>query len=443
MSIIRTVSETLQRVLGSSIDVLGRHTGVIRRLRKFSGSTLLKTLVLTLMRSPNAKPVDYATTAARLGVFVTPEAIEHRFTPALIGFLRESLEQTLKEVVAAKPVPAPLLQKFTSVLIGDSTTLTLPEQFADEFPGCGGKSGSGKAALKIQVLWNLSTGAVFKAVLEPGKNSDGKSILMESSVPAGSLSILDLGYFSLKRFRELSGCGAYWISRFQQGTLAFHPDGTPLNLLEFARHHYGNGPIDIPILLGAKERLACRLILVRVPQEIADRNRRKAYEKAMKHGRVPTRECLDWCDWTVYVTNCPAELLTWKEVVVLYRTRWQIELLFKLWKSHNQLDKHRSAKSAVWQMAELLAKLIGVILQHWLLLTSTWENTRRSLRKAAIVIRDRINDLIENWDDLDRLCGVLEKMKATIERHANVDYRGKHPSWFQLQANPELLDYQP
>ena len=31
------------------------------------------------------------------------------------------------------------------------------------------------------------------------------------------------------------------------------------------------------------------------------------------------------------------ELLTWKEVVVLYRARWQKELLFKLWKSHNHL----------------------------------------------------------------------------------------------------------
>ena len=106
-------------------------------------------------------------------------------------------------------------------------------------------------------------------------------------------------------------------------------------------------------------------------------------------------------------------------------------------------DKHRSARSAVWQMTELLAKLIGVIVQHWLLLTSTWENTRRSLRKAADVIRDWITDMIENWDDLERLCGVLETMKTVIERLANVDFRGQHPSWFQLQANPELLDYIP
>ena len=441
MSIVRIVGATLQRVLGASADLLGRQTGVIQRQRKFSGATLLKTLVLTVMKTPNAKPDDYVATAARLGVFVTPEAIEKRFTPKLVDFLRKALEEAMAEMVKAKPVTTTILEKFTTVFVGDSTTVTLPEEYAEEFPGCGGKSGSGKAALKIQVLWDLVTGDFPKIALEPGKNSDGRSLLMEGPVPTGSLTVLDLGYFSLNRFRELSGYAAYWISRFQQGTSAFHPEGSPVNLLEAARQHHGNGPLDIPILLGAKERLSCRLILIRVPQEVADRNRRKAYEKASKHGRVPTRECLDWCDWTAYVTNCPVALLTWKEVVVLYRTRWQIELLFKLWKSHGQLDKHRTGKAAHWQMAELFAKLIGVILQHWLLLVSTWGETRRSLRKAAKVIRDRVADLIENWDDLDRLREVLEKMKVVIEANAQVDYRRKHPSAFQLQANPELLDY--
>ena len=36
---------------------------------------------------------------------------------------------------------------------------------------------------------------------------------------------------------------------------------------------------------------------------------------------------------------------------MLYRARWQIELLFKLWKSHNRLETHRAAASAVEQLA--------------------------------------------------------------------------------------------
>ena len=63
----------------------------------------------------------------------------------------------MQHMVASTPVDTPLLAKFTSVRIGDSTTVTLPADCAREFPGCGGKSGSGTASLKIQVLWDWST----------------------------------------------------------------------------------------------------------------------------------------------------------------------------------------------------------------------------------------------------------------------------------------------
>lgn len=58
-------------------------------------------------------------------------------------------------------------------------------------------------------------------MIEPGKNSDAKSVLMDTPAPVGSLSILEPDYFDLKRLRDLSGGGGYWISRHQQGTLAF------------------------------------------------------------------------------------------------------------------------------------------------------------------------------------------------------------------------------
>ena len=441
MSIIRTVGPTLQTLLGPSLDPIARQTGVIQRQRKFSGMTLLKTFVLTLLKSPVATPKKYAATAAKLGVIVTPEAVQKRSSPQLVTFLRAVLEQAIAKVVASQPVKLELLQKFTAVHIGDSTSITLPDEYADEFPGCGGTADSGKAALKIQVLWDLLDGKLVTLDLEPGRHSDAKSVLLQGPVPARSLSIFDLGYFTLDRFAELSRFGAFWISRWQLGTATFHPDGRPLDLLDFVRRHQGGGPIDMPILLGAGHRLSCRLLVLRVPLEIAARRRQKAMEKARKHGRTAGPDQLAWCDWTVYVTNCPADLLSWKEVVVLYRARWQIELLFKLWKSHSQLDKFHASLPAKWRMAELLAKLIGVIIQHWLLLALSWDDPRRSLWKAAQVVREWVDLLAESLDDLGRLGNVLERMKAAIETAAKIDLRVKHPSSFQLLGNPELLEY--
>jgi Transposase DDE domain len=441
MSIIGTVASSLQSALGATLDQIGRRTGVIRRQRKFSGASLLKTVVLTLMKSPNATTDDFVATAAQLGVPVTPEAVQKRFTDKLVDFLRAGLEHVLAHAIAVPPAAIPVLERFTAVELGDSTTITLPDQYKDEFPGCGGKADSGQAAVKIQTRWELRTGKLTKLVVEPARCSDGQNAAAENAVTPGSLLIRDLGYFSLKRFQAWNAAGAYWISRWQQGTSVFTAEGRPLDLLAYLRRHPGPEPIDLPILLGATERLPCRLIALRVPQEVADRRRQKAYEKAQKHGRVPSPEHLAWCDWTLLVTNCPADLLTWKEVVILYRVRWQIELMFKLWKSHNHLAAFRAEWSAVERMAVFWAKLIGVVVQHWLLLTSTWSDPRRSPWKAARVIRQWIVSLTGALNDLDRLMSVLEEMTATIRAVARQKLQKKRPSSSQLLLNPELLDW--
>ena len=147
----------------------------------------------------------------------------------------------------------PLLERFTAVEVGDSSTVTLPDEYAEEFPGCGGTSASGKAAVKIQARWDLRSGKLAKLVVEPGRCSDGQNEAAEDDLKPGSLSIRDLGYFSLKRFGRLAANGVFWISRWQQGTLVFDPQGRPLDLLEHLRKNQSKGPLDMPVLLGTAD----------------------------------------------------------------------------------------------------------------------------------------------------------------------------------------------
>src|SRR5581483_3270974 len=121
------------------------------------------------------------------------------------------------------------------------------------------------------------------------------------------------------------------------------------------------GLLDQTILLGASARLNCRLVAIRVPEEVANRRRQQAREKAAKKGRQPTPEYLELLGWSLFVTNCGEEERTWKAVVVLYRARWQIELLFRLWKSHNRLARHRAGATALAVLAVFYAKLLGIL----------------------------------------------------------------------------------
>jgi hypothetical protein len=441
VAIVRRLAAVMQVVFGTTLDDLARSTGCVQRERKFFGSALIRMLVLTVVHKPAATDRDYQSMAAKLGIQVTEQAIRQRFTSRLVTFLAQALRHVLTQTLAVNRVAGPLLRKFTDVRIGDSTTLLLPDEFAEQFPGCGGTGAACKAALKIQVLWSLVTGELLRFLLEPGRASDNRSAIAEGRPPTGSLSIFDLGYFSLERFRQIGEALACWISRFQHGTKVFDPAGKLLDLLQFLRERGERGLVELHAILGEKERLACRLIAVRVPPEVAARRRQKIREKAHDHGREPSQEYLDFQEWTIFITNCSPELVTWNEVVVLYRARWQIELLFKLWKSHNCLAARELNASPQRQMAVLYAKLIGVIVQHWILLTATWNDAQRSLRKAAALLSDWVVLLSQVLDDQNALATLLGRLRDALVPFARVQRRRKHPSLFQLLENPELLDY--
>jgi len=441
MSMVAKVASLLEKVLGAQTEVLAQKHGVIQRKRKFTGQGLLRMLVVTLLKKPDAKYADWVLTAAQRGVVVTATAVEKRFTQPLVDFLREALSVTLGQLLAAEAVSNELLDRFTGLFIGDSSSIRLPDEMRIEFPGCGGTEGSCAAALKIQVRWDLKTGVLPQVLIEIGKASDAKSPIAHQVPQAGALEIFDLGYFSVQRFRRLHDAKAFFVSRLQHGTAVFDQHGQAVSLRTFLPANAVDGVVDVPVQLGQNERLKCRLIAVRVPKEMAHRRRQKARDKARKRGGELSAEYSELLAWSLFVTNASGELLTWKEVVVLYRARWQIELLFKLWKSHNKLAYHRPGATVFETMAVLWSKLIGVMLQHWLLLTAVWPDGRRSLFKAARALRDWIIPLTLILDQRQQLESTLTQLQAHLKCVAKIQSRRKNPSHFQLINDPSLLNW--
>jgi hypothetical protein len=442
MDVIQTVSTALQKNLDEELDELARECQVVIRQRVFTGRTLLLMIVATLLRKPEATWADFHLTAAQLGLTVTQTAIEKRFAAGqpLVDFLRSAFERALCKTVAADPSSAVLFQQFTAVLIGDATTVNLPDELAGLFPGCGGSEGASRAALKLQILWDLKTGQLVQLHIEPGRASDAKSPIAQAAVEAGALVVFDLGYFDVERFAKVDASGGKFISRLLHGTDVFDKDGERLDLVSYLRKQ-PTGLVDQVILLGATLRLCCRLIAIRVPQEVANRRRQQAREKAAKKGRQPTAEYLELLGWSLFVTNCGAEELTWKGVVVLYRTRWQIELLFRLWKSHNKLAKQRAGATALEVLAMFYAKLLGVLLQHWILVATAWPRERRSLPKAARALAEMVKEILLVLTDNAALQAALYRLRHLVERLGGTTDRNKEPSHAQLIEDPDLLDW--
>ena len=134
------VEAARQAVLTETAEAAARTSGGVRRVRRWTGATLVHTLVLGWLAAPAASLEQLCPTAARLGVTVTPQALEQRLTAALAHCLQTVLEASLRQVVLAAPVAVPLLAPFTGVYLLDSTTIALPDALATEWSGGGGRT---------------------------------------------------------------------------------------------------------------------------------------------------------------------------------------------------------------------------------------------------------------------------------------------------------------
>ena len=137
-------------------------------------------------------------------------------------------------------------------------------------------------------------------------------------------------------------------------------------------------------------------------------------------------------DWAVLVTNASQEMMSLTEAFALRRIRWQIELLFKLWKSHNHIDKWRSEKP-LRILCEVYAKLIVTIIQHWISLSSCWKYPDRSLHKAAKTIRrfGAYLAIVLNSDSLADLCKALSIIDNCLSFGCRINKRKKKPNTYQ------------
>jgi hypothetical protein len=256
------------------------------------------------------------------------------------------LAAAVTQVLASDPVAVPLLQRFAGgVCLMDSSTLVVPDALAPCWPGCGGTTArDGQASIKLHVRLNVLDGTLRGPFLHPGRAADPTCDARLEALPPGTLRIGDLAYFDLQTFADLTARGVYWLSRFKAGTRLETEDGRVWSLAAFLRQQAGDR-VDVPVRLGAEMCLPCRLLAQRVPSAVAEQRRQRLRAKQRRKGRK-YRQADPWAlaEWTVYVTNVPEGMLTVEEGLVLARCRWQVELLWKLWKSQGRIDESRSAK---------------------------------------------------------------------------------------------------
>lgn len=429
MPSIAQIAQAMHAVFVERAALATRLADFVQRQRQLTGPQFVQLTVAGFLAHPDASYETLTAVASEQGIHISPQGLANRFDQRAVLLFEHTLRATLQQSLAADPAVLPLLDRFVAVSVEDSTVIALPDALADRFPGCGGNRNNAKAACKAQFRWELRSGRLDGPILHEGRAAD-RSVSFRERVAKGTLRIRDLGYWQLDDLKQDATDGRFWLSRLKPGTALFLADGSRTELLELLTADSPEQQ-EWAVQIGVRQKLACRLIARRVPKEEQEARKRRTAKTAKRKGRLLSAAAEARCAWDVVVSNVPPEVLSADEVWILLAVRWQIELLFKLWKSHGKLDVSRGVLPAR-VLCELYAKFIALLVQHWLLLAGCWQHGDRSLVKAARVVRAWGERLFRALGNKKRLKAILEDLVAAIGRARRQTRRKAEPGMWQL-----------
>lgn len=254
------------------------------------------------------------------------------------------------------------------------------------------------------------------------------------------MQINDLGYFSLAQFASWEKNGTYHLSRLSNSVNVYllEEDDKAINLPQYINKEFSNcNVIDLIVFIGTNERIPIRLVIYRLPQEIVSERRRKANAAAKKKGRTLRKEYMEWLEFSFFITNVQKEIWRPEIIGTIYRIRWQIELIFKNWKSLLNIDILKGTRPERIQCIIYARLLCMVIITNIFSYVSSyaWVTSKRdvSFHKviSMLLAKFRVINLFNNPDKvileievaIAHLCKQKCKRKTTLELiHLGVGY---------------------
>lgn len=181
----------------------------------------------------------------------------------------------------------------------------------------------------------------------------------------------------------------FWRLQGEYTEIKFH-------LIVKRMREFGINRIAEDVFIG-KDKLPVRLFIYLLPQEEYARRIRKAQQEAKKKGRTLSKAFKAKAALNLFITNVTDDSLTDENAWSLYRLRWQIELIFKIWKSVWEIDEVKKVKKPRLE-CYIYSKLLIIVLCWQLVWTTAkalqwFEGESLSFMKSFKTLKRYVNDL--------------------------------------------------
>lgn len=396
MEKVTNLSKICKEFFFEKADDLAIVTGFIKRKRKITGSSFIRTLVLGNIADGHCSIDGMCQLLGEDCIDITKQGLDFRFTKSAVEFMQAMYKESLSLFKTKLQLNCQILEQFSSVKLLDSTHINLPNNMEDLYKGCGAsyknRKNTTKSALKLQVVFDYLNQMFERLDITEGIRADQGYKNHLEDIEVNDLLIADLGYFVPGCFKQISELGAYFISRYKADTNIYDKEtDARLDVLELLKHQ---SFLVRDVLLGKQVKLPVRIICYKLTDEQSAKRRRKANLLAKSHGYTSSERNQKLLQWSIFITNIPEKKVRAEHIYMIYRSRWQIELLFKLHKSHMKIDITKGKKNIHRVLCELYAKLCAMLMFQGI--SSCVElkiDTEFSPTKALLELQKRAREL--------------------------------------------------
>lgn len=335
-------SKVTSKLSELDLDKLARQTKFIKRSSyKISPLGFLMSFFMMVKSGQNTLERWASELTTYLGEAIRVQSLNGKLQFRHIEFckvllnelLRRQLQQTGQCLGTCK-----LIKSFNRIWVEDSTCVALPKSLEACYPGSVNQNGQ-SALARLQLRIDLKTGSTQHIELQGYRDNDQKyASAILGVIQAGDLVLRDLGYWSLRVFKELIKKRAYFVSRCKFGVNFYSLDeqAKPIDLAAVLRQQriQGKSSWEQELIIGKKEQVRLRVVAIRCSAQVEQKRKRKSKKDRRKK---PSKAYMELLAWTIFVTNVEKEVYSADDLLKVYGYRWRIEIIFKCWKNRFKL----------------------------------------------------------------------------------------------------------
>ena len=436
------------------INKLAYESGFIKRKGKLSAEDFAS---LCIFKGEDLCETDLSSLCSRIHSkyksYISSEALNKRFNSNSVAFMSSIFYEMLKVQNKILRYNQNFFKtNFNRIRICDSTAFKLPEEYNKTYKGSGG-SGT-KSSIKIQLEYDLLTGEFIHCETTSGIENDVSYLnKLQENIQKDDLYLKDLGYFKITDLEFIDGNHAFFISKLKNNINIYIKNEKPdkykngkiiestlykkVDIKEVIKSLKPGKTLELPNIYIGKKKKSYRLIITKLTEENKRKKQAKHDNEVRKQLRKPNETSSLWNSVNVYITNVPAKILRTEHVHEIYSLRWQIEIMFKIWKSLFKIHLVKKVKIERFQCF-LYGRLISLLLTSSLVFTSKsiiFETQDKEISefKSFKTVKEFFDELNENiFKSKSKLIKILDSIFKSILRYGK---KSKH----KKRKNPNLI----